>query len=62
MGKQFPTLAKAIEFREGLIEKFLRETPGFQDIPAKSRIDFVGSIIFRRNELIELLNYNDKAD
>jgi hypothetical protein len=58
MGKQFATAEKAIEYREGLIEAFFRETPGFQDIPARQKIAFVDSILNRRAELATLLNYS----
>lgn len=61
-GKQFDRLKDAIDHRENLIEKFLRELPGFQDMPPRARIGFVESIIARRQELRELLNYSDKID
>lgn len=58
-GKQFPTLKKAIDHREGLIEEFVRKLPGFDQLRHKDRIAFVQSIIDSRKVLIDLLDYND---
>lgn len=57
-GKQFPTVAKAVEYREGLIEAFLRGIPGFQDIPMRQKIPFVQYVLDNRAALSELLNYD----
>ena len=57
-GQTFPTIAKAVEYREGLIEKFLRVLPGFDSLRAKDRINFVQSIIDQRKALIDLLDYD----
>lgn len=57
-GQLFLTLQKAIDYREGLIEKFFRSLPGFDDIRAKDRIPFLEAIMSRRKELTELLNYD----
>lgn len=61
-GKQFDRYSDAVKHRENLIEEFLRKLPGFQDMPAKARIDFVQSIIDRRHDLIDLLSYDDKPE
>jgi hypothetical protein len=61
-GKEFDRFERAIEYRENLVEEFLRKSPGFQDMPYKSRIAFVESIITRRAELIALLNYSDRCE
>jgi hypothetical protein len=56
-GRQFPTVQKALDFREGLVEAFMRECPGFQDIPGKQRIAFVTHVLENRNVLRDLLDY-----
>ena len=61
-GQTFDTLQKAIDYREGLVEEFLRKSPGFQDIRAKDRVAFVQSILNRRQELIGLLDFDSKAE
>lgn len=61
-GQTFPTAKKAVEYREGLIEKFLRVLPGFDTIRAKDRIAFVQSIIDQRKALIDLLDYDVPSD
>jgi hypothetical protein len=58
MGQRFPSVAEALEFREGLVERFLAAVPGFQDIPAKQRIPFVQHILDNRKTLIALLDYD----
>lgn len=60
-GKQFPTIAKAVEYRENLVEEFLRKTPGFQDIPGSQRIAFVAHILENRAALTDLLDYSNKV-
>jgi hypothetical protein len=61
-GRDFPNFQKALEYREGLVEKFLRECPGFLDIPLSQRMEFVSSILDRRKYLRDLLNYSDCED
>jgi hypothetical protein len=61
LGQEFKTVEKAIEYREGLIEKFLRQLPGFDSIRAKDRIAFVQSIIDGRKEFRKLLDYEYPA-
>lgn len=61
-GKQFNSVKQAIQYREGLIEEFLRKLPGFQAMAAKSRVEFVQSIIDRRHELADLLQYEPPHD
>lgn len=56
-GKEFKSLQKAIDHREGLIEQFLRALPGFDGIRAKDRIPFIQTIIDKKKQLRELLNY-----
>jgi hypothetical protein len=61
-GKQFPTLKKAIDFREGLIEEFIRKLPGFDQMRHKDRIAFIQSIIDNREVLVDLFDYNEILD
>lgn len=61
-GKQFQSIKGAINYREGLIEEFLRKSPGFQTMAAKSRVEFIQSIIDRRRELADLLEYDVPQD
>lgn len=56
-GQMFPSLKKAIDHREGLVEKFFRSLPGFDTIRAKDRIPFLEAILSRRKELVALLDY-----
>lgn len=53
----FPTFEKAIEYREGLVEEFIRNLPGFQDIPAKKRIEFISVLLNNKEALRDLLDY-----
>lgn len=57
-GKQFPRLADAIKYREGLIDEFFRMSPGFGEMRARDRIAFIQSIIDRRGELMDLLDWS----
>lgn len=59
-GQTFNTFAKAIEYREGLVEKFLRTKPGFSEIRMKDRVAFIESILSNRQELRDLLDYDDQ--
>lgn len=61
-GKQFPTVKKAIDFREGLIEEFIRKLPGFDQLRHKDRIAFVQSIIDNRKVLTDLFDYDIPKD
>ena len=61
-GKQFERFEEAVQHRENLIDEFLRRLPGYQDMPAKSRIAFMTEILSRRQELRDLLNYDDKIE
>ena len=61
-GQQFPTLRKALDYREGLVEQFMRECPGFQDVPLKRRIAFVQHVLENRARLRSLLDYSSNAD
>lgn len=61
LGQEFKTAEKAIEYREGLIEQFLRKLPGFDSIRAKDRIAFVQGIIDGRKEFRKLLDYEYPA-
>lgn len=61
-GKQFPTLAAAIDYHEGLIEEFLRKTPGFLDMHVKFRTGFVQHVIDQRLALAKLLSYESPRD
>ena len=56
-GKQFLTLKAAMDYREDLVEQFLRTVPGFQDIPASKKIAFVDAILQNRKTLAELLDF-----
>lgn len=60
-GQQFRTFKKAVDHRENLVEKFLRTRPGFENMPNRDRIKFIQSILDNRNELIDLLTYDDKT-
>ncbi len=60
MGREFRRFEDAVEFREGLIDKFLDDCPGFYQLLLKDRIAFVQSILDRREELINLLSYSNK--
>ena len=63
MGKIFDTLEDAIEFRENLIVKFIEKRPGFEEFPRRNLIEFIGSILSNRKELINLLQYDiDKLE
>ena len=59
--KQFPTIEKAIEHRENLIEEFIRKLPGFETMSPKAHISFVQAIIDNRKVLTDLFNYNETA-
>jgi hypothetical protein len=61
-GRQFPTLEAAQDHRENLIEEFIRSLPGFDTMRARDRITFVQSIIDRRKELLNLLQYDLEND
>lgn len=58
-GKQFEQFKAAVNYREDLIDEFLRKLPGYQDMPAKSRIAFMEGILSGRKVLLDLLDYND---
>lgn len=58
-GSLFNSLEKAIEYREGLVERFLRKLPGFDTMAAKHRIAFVQEILDKRNELRDLLDFGE---
>jgi len=60
-GKQFPSVAKALDYREGLVERFLAAAPGFQDMPAKQRVPFVQHILNNRSVLRALLNFSGEG-
>jgi hypothetical protein len=57
-GQTFDSVAKAIEYREGLVEKFLRSQPGWDTMRHKDRTAFVEGILSNRHELRDLLNYD----
>ena len=59
-GQQFRDFGQAVEYREQQIDKFLRELPGYSEMPAKSRIAFMDGILQNREKLRALLNYDDK--
>lgn len=59
MGQRFDTLKAAVEFREGLIDAFMRDCPGFYEIPLSKRIAFIQRILDNRDTLRNLLNYTD---
>jgi hypothetical protein len=59
-GKQFRDFEQAVNHRENLIDEFLRKLPGYQDMPAKSRIAFMDGILAGRSKLMDLMNYDDK--
>lgn len=57
-GQQFASLDKAVQHRENLIDEFLRKLPGYQDMPARSRVAFMQGILDNRATLRDLLNYS----
>lgn len=56
-GRSFYTEKDAVQFREGLVEAFIRGLPGFTDIPASKRVVFCSRILDKRKELLDLLDY-----
>jgi len=56
--KEFKTPGDAIEYRESLIEQFMRRLPGFDTMAAKKRIPFMESLLHQRHELMALLDYH----
>lgn len=61
-GRQFPSVKKAIEHRENLIEEFVRKLPGFDQLRHKDRIAFVQAIIDNRKVLTDLFDYDIPKD
>lgn len=57
-GKQFKTADEALAHRFDLIGEFFDKTPGFWQLPLKEHIAFVQSVVDRRKELAELLDYS----
>lgn len=57
-GLQFGSLKKAVDYREGLVETFFRNTPGFFELQHSTRIKFIQRILEDRKELIGLLDYD----
>ena len=60
--KQFETFEKAVSHREGMVEKFFRECPGFYELRLKDRTAFVEKILENRSKLVELLSYNSMKE
>ena len=60
--KQFPTMTAAVDYREGLVEEFLRKSPGFNELPVKQRVAFVRHILDNRKFLTDLLDYQNADD
>jgi len=61
-GKQFRRVQDALDYREGLVDAFMRECPGFQDVPLKRRIAFVQHVLENRARLRDLLDYASNVD
>lgn len=61
-GKQFDTLQKAIDYREGLVDEFLSSAPGFYELRHSKRIDFVQYILDNREQLIGLLSFGNYSE
>jgi hypothetical protein len=55
-------LQAAIDYREGLVEEFLKKTPAVAFVQHSDWINFVQSILDRRKELINLLDFNSEID
>lgn len=61
-GKQFERFDQAVAHREQLINDFMEKCPGFFMLQLKDRTAFIESILSRRQELRDLLNYEDKPE
>lgn len=57
-GKEFSSLQKAIDYREGLVDAFIRKLAGFWIIPANDRIAFIQAILDNRDKVRALLDFS----
>lgn len=59
-GERFDTFKKAVDHREGMVEKLFRNLPGFLEMSPRNRIEFIQSVLDRRDTIRELLDFDNE--